>query len=189
MQSVLTEWQSFYVITGSSGAALTGLMFVVIALAADRLQRAPKDGLGAFSTPTVAHFAIVLLLASFMSMPLRHLTGLSICLAASAIVGLVITLRAGVRMVRLESYAAVVEDWIWNVIVPFAAYVALFVSAALLAKSEARALFAIAAIVLVLLFLGIRNAWDVAVYLVTEQVPNADAETNAAAPQPAGQRK
>ena len=32
---VLVPWESFYVIVGSSGAALTGLQFVVIALLAD----------------------------------------------------------------------------------------------------------------------------------------------------------
>ena len=31
----LTEWETFYVIIGSSAAALTGLMFVVIALNAE----------------------------------------------------------------------------------------------------------------------------------------------------------
>jgi hypothetical protein len=31
----LAEWESFYVIVGSSSAALTGLQFVVIALVAD----------------------------------------------------------------------------------------------------------------------------------------------------------
>mgnify|MGYP001252826337 CR=1 FL=1 len=31
---VITAWSNFYVITGSSAAALTGLMFVVITLVA-----------------------------------------------------------------------------------------------------------------------------------------------------------
>ena len=33
--AVLSQWETFYVIVGSSGAALTGLMFVVITLVAD----------------------------------------------------------------------------------------------------------------------------------------------------------
>src|SRR4051794_19391464 len=98
-------------------------MFVVIALAADRLQHAPRDGLGAFSTPTVMHFGIVLLLASVMTMPLRHVVSLSVCIAGCAVIGLTSTFRAGMRMRKLKSYAAVAEDWIFNVILPFAAYV------------------------------------------------------------------
>ena len=34
--SILTPWSNFYVIAGSSAGALTGLMFVVITLIADR---------------------------------------------------------------------------------------------------------------------------------------------------------
>jgi hypothetical protein len=37
----LAGWDNFYVILGSSGAALTGLQFVVVALSADR--RSAKD--------------------------------------------------------------------------------------------------------------------------------------------------
>ena len=33
---VLTDWQRFYVLVGSSAAALTGLTFIVITLAAER---------------------------------------------------------------------------------------------------------------------------------------------------------
>lgn len=163
----LHEWESFYVITGSSGAALTGLMFVVVALAADRMGKTPPDGLGAFSTPTVAHFAVVLLLASVMTMPLHRVISLSICLGACAVVGLVSTVRAGMRMRRLETYAAVAEDWIWNVILPSAAYVVLLCCALLLGQAQESVLFVVAAIVLALLFIGIHNAWDVAVFLVT----------------------
>lgn len=39
----LHEWETFYVIVGSSAAALTGLMFVVIALSAERRKLAAED--------------------------------------------------------------------------------------------------------------------------------------------------
>ena len=45
----LTEWETFYVIVGSSAAALTGLQFVVIALlafGATLLGRIPNAALG-----------------------------------------------------------------------------------------------------------------------------------------------
>jgi hypothetical protein len=40
--SLLAEWDSFYVITGSSAGGLTGLTFVVIALAADARRVNPR---------------------------------------------------------------------------------------------------------------------------------------------------
>src|SRR3989442_9977157 len=65
-------WENFYVIIGSSAAALTGLQFVVIVLGAEaRSVRGPE--LGAFGTPTVVHFCAVLLVSAILSVPWREL--------------------------------------------------------------------------------------------------------------------
>jgi hypothetical protein len=66
-------WKSFYVIVGSSAGALTGLMFLVIALLID--FRRAEQLLDAFATPTVAHFSSVLLLSAIMSAPWPVLWG------------------------------------------------------------------------------------------------------------------
>ncbi|HEV8215843.1 MAG TPA: hypothetical protein VGP95_08420, partial [Gemmatimonadaceae bacterium] len=58
--SVLSGWESFYVIVGSSGAALIGLQFVVIVLIADVHLEGSGDSIAAFGTPTVMHFASAL---------------------------------------------------------------------------------------------------------------------------------
>ena len=50
----LHEWEGFYVIVGTSAAALTGLMFVVIAVVADAGPRsATPRGIATFITPTI----------------------------------------------------------------------------------------------------------------------------------------
>jgi hypothetical protein len=180
----LNEWESFYVITGSSAAALTGLMFVVVALAADRLQRRSSDGMGVFSTPTVGHFTIVLLLASIMTMPRHRVLSLELCLVGCAAVGLISSALAGVGMTKLEGYSAVAEDWIWNVILPFAAYAVLLVGALMLPASQEPALVVVAAMVLLLLLIGIHNAWDVAVYMVTVRIAEGAARDKTAAHPP-----
>ena len=54
--SALREWESFYVIVGSSGAALTGLQFVVMALIAEIERPSTGREISAFGTPTVIHF-------------------------------------------------------------------------------------------------------------------------------------
>jgi hypothetical protein len=63
----LSEWESFYVIVGSSGGALVGIQFVVVALLADVRRRASADAINAFATPTVVHFGVVLLVSAIMS--------------------------------------------------------------------------------------------------------------------------
>lgn len=47
----LSAWSSFYVMIGSSAAALTGLMFVVISLIRQREISTSQDGISIFSTP------------------------------------------------------------------------------------------------------------------------------------------
>ncbi len=52
----LAKWQSFYVIVGSSGAALIGVQFVMVALIANMRMRTTAESISAFGTPTVVHF-------------------------------------------------------------------------------------------------------------------------------------
>jgi hypothetical protein len=175
MRISLSEWETFYVITGSSAAALTGLMFVVVALVSDRLERREPDGVGAFSTPTVAHFSIVLLVASIMTMPLHRVLSLSICIGGCAAAGLTSSVLAVMRMRKLKSYKPAAEDWVWHVSLPFVAYAALLAGAFLLGTAQELALAFVAAAVLALIFIGIHNAWDVAIFIVTESIPAAKA--------------
>ena len=71
--SPLTQWESFYVIVGSSAGALTGLQFVVIALIAEaEAAVAVSSGMleiRAFGTPTVVHFCAVLFISAVLSAP------------------------------------------------------------------------------------------------------------------------
>ncbi len=67
--SALAAWESFYVIIGSSAAALTGLQFVVIVLGAEaRTVRGPET-VNAFGTPTIVHLCAALLVSAILSVP------------------------------------------------------------------------------------------------------------------------
>ena len=152
-------------IAGSSAGGLTGLTFVVIALAADA-RRVDPIGLHAFVTPIIVHFGTVLALAAFMCVP--HQTLLSICLglgaAGSAGLIYVCTVTSNIRF-NLGSYLPVREDWIWNVILPGIAYGGLLTMALSIWLLPDFTLYAVAAISMLLLFIGIHNAWDIAVWM------------------------
>jgi hypothetical protein len=169
MTLTLSEWETFYVITGSSGAGLTGLMFVVIALAAERLPSTPRPSteMSAFSTPTVIHFSVVLLVAALMAIPHQTVLTLGVGVGLCAVVGLIFNVRSIVRMHKLQLYVAVMEDWIWHATLPFVAYAILLAAALLLGASPDVALYMVAGVMLFLLFIGIHNAWDVALYTAT----------------------
>jgi hypothetical protein len=166
--ATLPEWQTFYVITGSAAAALTGLMFVVIALNSRATVDALEGGVHAFGTPIVGHFCAVLLLAAVVSIPHQSVTSLALCLGGTGGAGVVLSSRVMVQARRQRSYAPVPSDWVWHVIMPWVAYALAVVAAILLAQGRLVALNLVAVSSLVLLFVGIRNAWDAAVYIATK---------------------
>jgi hypothetical protein len=72
-RTALDGWENFYVIVGSSAGALIGLQFVVITLIADMpIARSDAQAGGAFATPSVVHFGVVLLLSASVAL---HGTG------------------------------------------------------------------------------------------------------------------
>ena len=162
--SLLAEWDNFYVITGSSAAGLTGLTFVVIALSAES-KRVNIRGLRAYVTPTIVHFGAVLALAAYLSMPHQGLLSLSLGLGAAGAAGIIYIAVIGATIGRVASeYVPVGEDWIWNVILPAAAYAVLAACAVLIWRRPEETMYGIAAVSVLLMFIGIHNAWDVAVW-------------------------
>ena len=163
-----SAWENFYVIVGSSAAALTGLQFVVIVLGAEaRSTLSPT--VGAFGTPTVVHFCAVLLIAAILSVPWRAVSSGGLALAASGLAGIVYMLIVIKRAREQQGYAPVLEDWLWHCTLPLLAYVALLVAALLLQRDPARCLLIIGTTALLLLFIGIHNAWDAVTYIATQQ--------------------
>ena len=73
----LIAWESFYVIVGSSAGALIGLQFVVLTLIAERPHARMAEASAAFSTPSVVHFGVVLLLSAVGSIPWHSISALA----------------------------------------------------------------------------------------------------------------
>ena len=173
---ILAGWENFYVIVGSSAGGLTGLTFVVIVLVRETVHGARPAGLGAFVTPTIVHFGGVLALAAFLSMPHQHLTSLSAGLALAGIAGMIYGGCIAANMRRTgEQYVPVLEDWLWNVIVPTLVYGALAVMAVIIWRWPEQAMYGVAILSLAMLFIGIRNAWDIAVWMTTHGPREPDA--------------
>lgn len=165
--SMLTHWEAFYVIVGSSAGALTGLMFVVLTLVADsRLPRSPSE-INAFGTPNVIHFVAVLLQSAILSAPWHRMKDPAHVLGLTALAGVVYVIVVLRRMRRQTGYKTVLEDWVWHCILPLAAYVIMFVCAAGLSHDQEWALFLVGGVAMLLLFIGIHNAWDIVSYIVS----------------------
>jgi len=176
----LAAWESFYVIVGSSGAALTGLQFVVIALVAGSRARSTLKEIDAFGTPTIVHFGAVLLVAAILSAPWRGLLNVSVALGMCGLAGVLYGLIVLKRARRQTGYSPVLEDWLWHVVLPLIAYALLLIAGILLRSYPRQVLFLVGANALLLLFIGIHNAWDTVTYIAVErlQKPKESEEDN-----------
>ena len=172
--SPLVAWESFYVIVGSSAAALIGLQFVVIALLAETRKHSSPKEIDAFATPTILHFGAALLVSSILSAPWPSPLGASVALGICGFVGVGYVVVV-IRRARLQTgYQMVLEDWVWHVALPLVAYAALAAAAFTLARSVLISLFVVAGTALLFLFIGIHNAWDTVTYIALDHVQTPD---------------
>jgi hypothetical protein len=170
----LTSWESFYVIVGSSAAALTGLQFVVIALGADSRSLASEKTVQAFGTPTVVHFCVVLLISALLSTPGHTSSTLGISVSVLGAIGVVYACWVMRQARRQTGYAPVFEDWLFHAGLPILAYLSLLISGLIAFHNPITALYVIAGVSLILLYVGIHNAWDAAVYMSAKKARASD---------------
>jgi hypothetical protein len=174
--SEFAEWDSFYVIVGGGAAALIGLQFVVMTLIAERPPRGAAQASAAFSTPTIVHFSGVLFLAAVLRAPWHAVTAVSVLWGLVGLGGLAysaITIR---RMRKQIAYQPEFEDWLFHALLPLVAYAILALSAFAAHSYIHEALFSVGAAALLLLFVGIHNAWDAVAYHVLVNLSNAKKE-------------
>lgn len=164
---VFNGWENFYVIVGSSAGALIGLQFVVITLIATKpiVNDAQTAG-AAFATPTIVHFGVVLLLSAIGNAPWNGLTSVAVLWGLVGCCGVVYVVIAARRMRVQSAYQPVFEDWLFHILLPFAAYAVLAISAYATHFYGRPPLFLVGAAALLLLFIGIHNAWDAVTYHV-----------------------
>ena len=95
------EWESYYVIVGSSAGALTGLQFVVMTLIADTpAVSSSEESISAFGTPNVVHFCSALLVSAIFSAPWRALGPPGVATAVTGALGVLYALMVMRRAVR-----------------------------------------------------------------------------------------
>jgi hypothetical protein len=168
--TALAGWQNFYVIVGSSAGALIGLQFVVVTLIADMpIARGQAQAGHAFATPTIVHFGAVLLLAAIVSAPWHGVATAAVFWGLLGLSGIAYEIIVVRRMRSQSVYTPEFEDWLFHVLLPFAAYATLAGSAYAASSNVDGALFSVGAAALLLLSSGIHNAWDAVTYHVFVQ--------------------
>ncbi|HWI29388.1 MAG TPA: hypothetical protein VN668_20610 [Stellaceae bacterium] len=163
----LHEWHDFYLLIGTASATLIGLMFVAASIGASYFTPEREAGLQAFLTPTVLHFSAVLVTCLVGTAPLETRFSLSVILAAEGVAGLVYACRVWLHMRRGGMLGSIdLTDRLFYLGAPLLAYFLMMASGIALTRQPDIALEVVALALVLLLLLGIRNAWDMTVWVV-----------------------
>lgn len=165
--AALGAWATFYTMLGSSAAALTGLMFVVIGIVMSSSHvRQSTDGTSVFSTPIVVHFGATLFISVVVLAPWHSMRVPAALFAIAGLLGIAYMIRLMYRTRNLANYRADLDDWAWYNVLPFVAYGALVTGGLWTLAATEHALFVVAGAAVLLTFIGLRNAWDIVTYIV-----------------------
>ena len=163
----LAAWHDFYMLIGGAAATLVGLTFVAASIGAGSMTRDHEAGLNTFMTPTVVHFTAVLFACLLIVAPFGSATALAAALLVESGAGICYSGGVWVTM-RRRGFAASVDlaDRAWYALAPVVGY-AVLAAAAIAHALDARAsLVMLAGGLGILLLAGIRNAWDMALWIM-----------------------
>ncbi len=116
------------------------------------------------STPTIVHFEAVPLLSAIVNAPWQGIVSAAVVLGLLGLAGIVYEVIVVRRMRTQTLYTPQFEDWLFHVLLPCAAYATVAASAYAALHRAHGAMFVLGAAVLLLLFIGIYNAWDAVTY-------------------------
>ena len=163
----LTQWHDFYALIGGAAATLVALMFVAASIGAGVFTMKHQAGVRTFLSPTVVHFTAVLVICLFANIPTDNRTLLGALLGCVGAVGLGYSGWVWQRMLK-HGIAASIDtvDRLWYALLPVPAYLMVIAAGAGLWRGYVRGLDVLAAALILLLLIGIRNAWDMTVWII-----------------------
>jgi hypothetical protein len=171
----LEAWHDFYLVVGTGAAALTGLLFVIVSLGPHVVAGQTQTGVRAYVSPIATHFTFVLVGSSVMLVPELPMPILGALLMAGGFGGLIYTAWTRVHQ-RWRASTLPFLDWVWFAGLPVVCFVATVASGIAIAKGLPIGLHGIASALLLLIVVGIRNAWDVVLWVAQQPKPEAAVE-------------
>ena len=138
----------------------------------------------AFISPTVVHFGAVLFICMAVTVPSQTWVTLAVLLILGGAAGTLYAARVWVQIFVRRSFAVDVIDRLFYALIPVAGYLLVAGAAFLLLERSQWSLEVLSAALITLLYAGIRNAWDMTMWIVI-RVPVAEApKDNASARTP-----
>jgi hypothetical protein len=104
--------------------------------------------------------------SALLSAPWPTMTGPRIAVGIYGLSGVIYTCVVMTRARRQSDYNPVFEDWLFHAVLPFVGYAATLASVCLLPRWSTPLMFVIGGAAVLLLFVGIHNAWDAVTYIL-----------------------
>jgi len=176
-------WGDFFFLIGSAAAGLVGLLFVVVTLTAGTERSQALRGTALYFSPTLGLFGVALFASALVLPPAIPvwLTALALVLVAAAGIGYAIRSHRGISSFRPQAEPPHWSDAWFYAICPGVIYLGLAGSAATLVTRASCAPIAFSVVLLAMLFMGIRNAWDLVTWIAPGRPgapsPDGDAQS------------
>jgi hypothetical protein len=164
----LESWHDFYVLIGTAGLTLTGLLFVVVSLAPRVVAAQHTSGVRAFASPNAVYFTTTLVVSAVALLPglPARVMGAFLCFGSIASLGYLAHAKIHQQW-RQNEYPLL--DWFWYVGLPVAAYMLLLASGIGLFLQATLSMHGMGVALILLLVIGIRNAWDIVIWAIQQE--------------------
>jgi hypothetical protein len=158
MSIINASWHDFYMLLGTASAALVALLFVAVSIGASFLSLERSTATRTFMSPVVFHFSTLLVISLIALVPSHTAQSLATGITLVAIAGLAYTTVVLVGLARAS--VSDIADRFGYGIFPMASYVAMLAAAGLVISRATLGADILAAALLLLLAINIRNAGD-----------------------------
>ena len=166
LPDLIHPWHDFYTLVGTASATLVGLMFVAASIGAQVFKEENNAAIQAFITPTVVHFSTVLVICILAMIPEQTGMEFVVLLSVVGFVGFVYSAKIWTQLLVRRRFSVDVVDRLFYALVPGIGHLLVLVSGGLLFTKTASGLDCLAAALIILLLAGIRNGWDMTMWIV-----------------------
>jgi hypothetical protein len=166
LADLVEDWHDFDVLVGTAAATLVGLTFVAASIGASVFTEKDRSALKAFISPTVVHFTTVLVIAVVALVPTHEWHTLATLLALVGVAGAVYSVNVWIELFIHRRFNVDIVDRLFYAAIPLIGHLLLLLAAFFLWRQSEAGLDLLAAGQVTLLLAGIRNAWDMMIWIV-----------------------
>jgi hypothetical protein len=166
ISELLHEWHDFYVLLGTASATLVGLMFVAASIGSTVFNEDHAAALQAFITPTVVHFTSALFASLVIMIPEHTWHSLGALLSVGGLAGAIYSGGVLLQLIIRRRFSVDLTDRMFYALIPLAGHLLALTAAALMFLQARSGAVVMAAAMMVLLLAGLRNAWDMMLWIM-----------------------